>query len=669
MAGEWPLGLVFDALPVAMMVVSQAARVVRANAAAEDLFGYGRRELDGVALEELSAFGLSEGEPHPWLADPLRGALTSRAAEADHRLKARRHDGSVFPLEAGLAHIELRGDRAFVLSMLDLSARKATEGRLLNLSLELAQRTTDLENQTFALQSEIEQREKVEAELRSWHEDFQFLFQRNPLPMWLYSPETLHFLQVNEAALERYGYTRSEFLAMTVPGLLATDQLDRMEEVVEQAHEKDFLKSHNWKHRDKQGKVIEVDVFSRSLRTDGIGSQLVVAVDVTERNAAEAQLRQAQKMEAIGQLTGGVAHDFNNLLTIILGNLELIAEACLNKPEVRAMADDALAAVHRGADLTQRLLAFSRQQPLEPRVVDIPHLINDLAGLMRRSLGESIRVEVALSPELWKTRVDPSLLENALLNLAVNARDAMPEGGRLTFEAQNTVLDADYAEENAEVMAGEYVQIAVSDSGTGITPEVMEHILEPFFTTKAVGKGTGLGLSMVYGFIKQSGGHIQVYSEVGYGTTVKLYLPRTVGASVAEEHLSLSGSLPRALRGETILLVEDDATIRKLVARLLGTLGYKVLEAGDGATALEVLRTASPLDLLFTDIVLPNGLSGATLAAEAQARYPGLKVLYMSGYTRNALRHNQASDDSGYLLSKPFRKEELARSLHRALHG
>jgi signal transduction histidine kinase len=442
-----------------------------------------------------------------------------------------------------------------------------------------------------------------------------------------------------------------------------------MNAAVESARGTEFQTLRNWTHRTSSGSTIEVDTYSRAFGTGLDAVRLVAIVDVTERNAAEAQLRQSQKMEAIGQLTGGIAHDFNNLLTIILGNLEMIAEECAGNAHIRDMVADALSSVNRGASLTQRLLAYARQQPLEPRLVDIQHLVTDMAGLFGRSLGEHIRIHHYLAPDVWQTSVDPSQLESAMLNLAVNARDAMPHGGRLTIEAQNTVLDPEYAAANAEVIPGDYVQIAVSDTGTGIPKHILEHILEPFFTTKPVGKGTGLGLSMVYGFIKQSGGHLKIYSEPGVGTTVKLYLPRAVGSRHSTEGLQMAGVLPRAQQAEVILLVEDDPTIRKLVEKLLAVLGYTVLVAEDGPAALSAMSQAERLDLLFTDVVLPAGMSGVALAAEAQLRHPRLKVLYMSGYTRNALVNAHVHDENAHLLSKPFRKEELARAVHKALNS
>ncbi len=650
------------------MLVDDSAHVLYANLFAEEMFRYGDRELEGVPLASLS--GGRPGAHHPWLAAKHLGTLRSRSANDDLQLTALRRTGERFPMELGLARTPSGESHCFLLTLVDLSARKAIESSLVNLTLELGERTTALEERTAELQQEAERRNEVEAELERTREEFRYLFQRNPLPMYLYSPSDLRMLEVNDAALQLYGYARNEFLAMTLRSIHPGDEQPRLSEVVGDANGAEFYTLRNWRQCNKRGRVFEVDTFSRGMGTGPGALRLVAVVDVTSRNAVEKQLRQAQKMEAIGQLTGGIAHDFNNLLTIVLGNLEMIVEQPELNTEVRSMAYEALASVRRGASLTRRLLAFSRQQPLEPRSVDMAHMVTDMTGLFRRSLGETIQVQCTLPPKLWPVSVDASQLENALLNLAVNARDAMPSGGVLGIEARNVTLTAADLAAHPEAVAGDYVQIAVMDSGVGMAREVLDHVLEPFFTTKPVGKGTGLGLSMVYGFARQSGGHLRITSEVGKGSTVKLLLPRQQGeARPVEPMPMLTGVMPRSASGETILLVEDDATIRRLVQRLLTMLGYRALVASDAQTALEVLSQHAPVDLLFTDVVLPNGRSGADLVVEAQRMQPGLRVLYMSGYTRNALQNNAAVEENPSLLTKPFRKEDLARAVHRSLNA
>jgi PAS domain S-box-containing protein len=392
-----------------------------------------------------------------------------------------------------------------------------------------------------------------------------------------------------------------------------------------------------------------------------------VGRDITERKArakalaeTEDRLRQAQKMETVGQLTGGVAHDFNNLLQIVTGNLDILLRNLPDDaPRLRRSAEGAMTGARRAATLTQRLLAFSRRQPLDPKPIEINRLVTAMSELLHRTLGETIEIETVLAGGLWRAEADPNQLENALLNLAVNARDAMPDGGKLTIETANTHLDQAYAAHNLEVATGQYVVIAVSDTGAGMSAETVTRAFEPFFTTKEVGKGTGLGLSMVYGFVKQSGGNVKVYSEVGHGTTVKIYLPRLVGQAVETAQAQPLPQAPGA-HGETILVCEDDEGVRAYSIEVLRELGYRVLEAADGAAALSVLEGAEPIDLLFTDVVLPGGMTGAVLAARAGALRPGLRVLFTTGYARNAIVHHGRLDAGVELITKPFAYADLA---------
>jgi signal transduction histidine kinase/CheY-like chemotaxis protein len=384
-----------------------------------------------------------------------------------------------------------------------------------------------------------------------------------------------------------------------------------------------------------------------------------------EAEATEAQVRQAQKMEAIGQLTGGVAHDFNNLLTVITGTIEILGEAVQDRPHLTQIVDMISAAAVRGADLTQHLLAFARRQPLQPHSTDVNALVIDAARLLRPTLGEQIEIESMLAHDSVPALIDPSQLSTAILNLALNARDAMPNGGKLTLETKNVVLDETYAGMNSEVCPGNYVMIAVSDTGEGIPGGLIDKVIEPFFTTKGVGKGSGLGLSMVYGFVKQSNGHIKIYSEEGQGTTVKLYLPQA--KSVAELPPAKSGLVEFEGGDETILIVEDDALVREYVMTQIGRLGYGTLAASNAAEALTIIDSPERIDLLFTDVIMPGGMNGRQLAAEAQKRRPQLKVLYTSGYTENAIVHHGRLDAGVLLLAKPYVGSELARMLKTAL--
>jgi PAS domain S-box-containing protein len=390
-----------------------------------------------------------------------------------------------------------------------------------------------------------------------------------------------------------------------------------------------------------------------------------VALDISERKATEDKLRQSQKLEAIGQLTGGLAHDFNNLLSIILGNLELLSERLQGQDTLRQLTQVATRATLRGADLTQRLLAYARRQPLQPRRTDINQLVGDVAEILTRTLGETIQLETRLGSNLWATQIDPGQLENALINLAVNARDAMPRGGALTIETMNTDIDAGSGGLGDDVAPGAYVLIAVSDTGVGMAPAVIERAFEPFFTTKETGKGSGLGLSMVYGFVRQSGGYVKIYSEVGRGTTIKLYLPRAPGDDQAVQAPRAQDGVPNG-QGERILIVEDNPAVQALVVHMVQTLGYQAVAASDGPSALGLLD-GCPFDLLLTDVILPRGLGGPALAREARTHCPDLKVIYMSGYTESALLRDNAVEPYAILISKPFRKAELARRLREAL--
>jgi signal transduction histidine kinase len=384
-----------------------------------------------------------------------------------------------------------------------------------------------------------------------------------------------------------------------------------------------------------------------------------------EIEATESQVRQAQKMEAIGQLTGGVAHDFNNILTVITGTIEILAEAVKDRSDLAQITNLIGAAAARGADLTKHLLAFSRRQPLQPRNVDVNAVVVDAARLLRPTLGEQIEIESMLAHDSAAALIDPSQLTNAILNLALNARDAMPHGGKLTLETKNVVLDEDYAAMSSEVNPGNYVMIAVSDSGKGIPTSLLDKVFEPFYTTKDVGKGSGLGLSMVYGFVKQSNGHIKIYSEEGHGTTVKLYLPQAAGVTDA---LPAEAGTSEFVRGdESILIVEDDALVREYVVTQISRLGYDTLAANNAAEALAIINGPERIDLLFTDVIMPGGMNGRQLAIEAQTRRPGLKLLYTSGYTENAIVHHGRLDAGVLLLPKPYLSSDLARMIRTAL--
>jgi PAS domain S-box-containing protein len=470
----------------------------------------------------------------------------------------------------------------------------------------------------------------------------------------------------NDAFLRLVGHSsedlaagRMNWMAMTPPDYADADR-HALREAADYGtcttYEKEFIR--------KDGSLTPILVGAAMFEDDPTEGVSFV-VDLSERKRLEQQLRQSQKMESLGQLTGGIAHDFNNLLGIVQLNLELIREIGSDNAEVDEMAGMALEATERGASLTHRLLAFARQQPLEPKAVNITTLLSGMTNLLKRTLGEDIAIKTIVPPGLWIMTIDPHQLESALLNLAVNALHAMPDGGKLIMEASNRVLDETYLELNPEILPGDYIRVSVTDSGSGMSADILERVLEPFFTTKPVGKGSGLGLSMVHGFVKQSGGHLKIYSEPDHGTTVSLYLPRSVDAEqpMAVQQSEVTGSIGR----EVVLVVEDDPHLRSLTLRILTSLGYRTIEAENGPAACKELDSADRIDLLLTDIVLPNGMNGLELAKQTRSRRPGLKVLFMSGYPRDAASRNGVLDSDMHLLSKPFAKAELGRLVRHVL--
>ncbi len=390
-----------------------------------------------------------------------------------------------------------------------------------------------------------------------------------------------------------------------------------------------------------------------------------VAAEIAERQETERRLQHAQKMETIGQLTGGVAHDFNNLLQVISGNLQLLLRDVTGNEKAEKRVANALAGVNRGAKLASQLLAFGRRQALDPKVINIGRFVRDMDDMLRRSIGDAVEIETIIAGGLWNCFADPAQVENALLNLAINARDAMDGQGRLTIEAGNAFLDDAYVLRHDDVAPGQYVVLSVTDTGAGIPPDILERVYEPFFSTKPEGKGTGLGLSMVFGFVKQSGGHVKIYSEVGHGTTVKMYLPR---ANAGEDREVALQAGPIVGGSETILVVEDDDSVRATVVEMLTELGYSVLKAPSADAALVVIEAGMPIDMIFTDVVMPGKLKSTELARMARERQPDLAVLYTSGYTENSIVHGGRLDAGVELLSKPYTREALARKVRAVLN-
>lgn len=427
--------------------------------------------------------------------------------------------------------------------------------------------------------------------------------------------------------------------------------------------------------REVSGQRKDGSVFPMELavgKTDQGGEHAYVGIirDITERREAEKaqeQLRQSQKMEALGQLTGGIAHDFNNLLAVILGNLDFLHERTQDDAQLNAYIQPSIAAAEHGAELTKQLLAFSRKQALQPRVISINELLDLFKPFIHHSLGERIEVIMKVDPDIWNINVDPTQIQNVLLNLAVNARDAMPNGGILIYETKNIILDEFYTDGQPEMTPGEYVMIAISDTGCGMSPDVVEKAFEPFFTTKEVGKGTGLGLSMVYGFVKQSKGHVNIYSELGHGTTIRIYLPKANGPYDSKQKRIHATAESRHSDSRIILVVEDNAEVLKITSAMVKSMGYIVIEAPTGDDALNILKERNDICMLLSDVMLPGEINGPTLAKKALNIHPGLKVLFNSGYAEHAIFKSGLLEEGVHLISKPFRKDQLAERISELL--
>jgi PAS domain S-box-containing protein len=508
------------------------------------------------------------------------------------------------------------------------------------------------------------ERRRAEDALRRSESIFRLLFSQNPLPTWVIDQETLGFIQVNEATEKQYGYTAEEFKKLNTFDILAPEEAERLREHFRHSPMPGRHVGH-WKHRTKDGRTIEVEISSHEFLYGERRVRLVVAQDISERHLLEEQLRQAQKMEAVGRLAGGVAHDFNNLLMVIKGHTDLLQHGSQNPSQVMRKIEQIDRAADRATSLTRQLLAFSRMQVLQPRVMNLNTVVEEMGRLLPRLIGEDIELLIRPSADLGSIRADASQMEQIIMNLAVNARDAMPSGGRLRIETFNADLDDSYTIAHPIVRSGRYVLLAVTDTGTGMDPETQAHIFEPFFTTKEQGKGTGLGLATVYGVVKQSGGFIWVYSELGKGTSFKIYLPRVDQPVEDSGAPKSSAEAPRGT--ETILLAEDENDVREVAREFLESGGYTVIEAGNGAEALRLAAAhKGKIDLLVTDMVMP-GMTGPELAGRLQKDRVNLCVIYMSGYSEQAAVEAAQSQVLARLLTKPFSRTAFLRMVREVL--
>ena len=595
------------------------------NSAAERLFGYTSTEAIGEHIDLIA--------PPERLAE-LRDILerVGRGETIAHHETTRK----------------TREGKTVAVS-LSISPLRSSSGQIVGAS-KIARDITENIRTQAALTQEIEERQRI-------FETSQDLI--------LVTDTKGTFVQVSPSSTAILGIRPEEMIGHSATEFIHPDDLESTRHEMRAARRGHLMRNFETRYVHREGHAVNLSWMGTW--SEPVHRHFFVGRDLTEKQAAEAQLRQAQKMDAVGQLTGGVAHDFNNILTVITGTIGILSDAVANDPQMSAIARMIDDAAERGASLTKHLLAFARRQPLQPREIDVNTLIVETIKLLRPTLGEQIQINPQLALDAWPALVDPNQLTTAVLNLSLNARDAMPTGGKLVVETGNIHLDEAYAAMNQDVEAGNYVMVAVSDTGTGISPENLERVFDPFFTTKEVGKGTGLGLSMVFGFVKQSNGHIKIYSEVGHGTTVKIYLPRATGLS--DTPVESLTSIEVEGGDETILVVEDDALVRRYVITQIQSLGYTTLEASRASEALEIIDSPTPIDLLFTDVIMPGSMNGRQLVDTAIVRRPGLKTLFTSGYTENAIVHHGRLDTGVLLLAKPYRKTDLARMIRLALNS
>ena len=609
----------------AIITTSLGGAITGWNRAAERLFGFTAAEAVGSRIDIIVP-----PDKHPEVSKNLLRVSKGEAIEHYETLRLHK-DGSELNVALGISPI------------------KSATGEIVGAS-KTTRDITESKRTERALSQEVEERRRI-------FETSQDLI--------LVTDTKGTFVQVSPSSMTILGYRPDEMIGHSAVEFIHPDDLESTRHEMRSARRGQHMRNFETRYVHKDGQAVTLTWMGAW--SEPVRRHFFVGRDLTEKHAAEAQIRQAQKMDAVGQLTGGVAHDFNNILTVITGTIGILSEAVADSPQLSAIAKMIDEAAERGASLTKHLLAFARKQPLQPREVDVNGLILETAKLLHPTLGEQIEIRPLLAADAWTALVDPNQLTTAILNLSLNARDAMPAGGKLTLETNNIYLDEGYASMHSEVTVGNYVLIAVSDTGTGIPAANLERVFDPFFTTKEVGKGTGLGLSMVFGFVKQSNGHIKIYSEEGHGTTVKIYLPRATGLDQTDAEVQASSRVEGG--NEIVLVVEDDALVRRYVITQIESLGYTTMEASNATEALNVIDNGDPIDLLFTDVIMPGPLNGRQLVEAALKRRPSLKTLYTSGYTENAIVHHGRLDSGVLLLAKPYRKSDLAKMMRMALDG
>jgi PAS domain S-box-containing protein len=668
-AREQQLAAIFGQAAVGIAQADLTGRHVLANQRYCDIVGRPLEEVLRLRVMDLT---------HP---DDVAGNLSlwqrMIGTGASYVMEKRYHRPDGMPMWVNVRVSLLRGPdgapHSGIAVVQDITERKRAEEGLRQLTdtLEqrIAERTAELAATNARLSAEIAERRQAEAALRHEEAFSEFVIESSTEGIIVLDTALRHTVW-NPAVETMTGLGRDDVLGRTFHEVFPEAADSPIEAAWRAA-----LAGHSASVQDRAYKIAATgrsgvyDALYAPLHgPDGaIIGALGMMRDMTAHRRTEEALRQAQKMEAVGQLTGGVAHDFNNLLTVMSGNIETLKRRLPADSRLHRLVDAALRGAERAATLTHRLLAFSRRQPLDPKPVEPNRLVAGMSDLLRRTLGEAIAIETVVGAGTWRIRCDPNQLESAILNLAVNARDAMPDGGKLTIETANAYIDAAYAAAQGDMTPGQYLVISVTDTGTGMTREVADKAFEPFFTTKEVGQGTGLGLSQAYGFVKQSGGHIKIYSEPREGTTIRLYLPRLVASPDDAEAAAAEPEVQRGGRHETILVVEDDDDVRQYSVELLRELGYDVLEAADGPGALAAIARAPDVMLLFTDVALPGGMNGRQLAETARRRRRDLKVLFTTGYARNAIAHHGTLDPGVDLIAKPFTYAGLAAKIRQVL--